>query len=248
MAEHFKILWRRGRRLQVLPELNQYPATPPAFYTGYYPAATPVESNRVAFTVRLQTTPEPNVYPPTPVPVEYTAVFTPEFTPTGNRTNRAHQTVEQAVYPVTPVITAGGYPAWSAETANTTAHVVRLQVLPEHNVYPATPVVDPTGYFPGSALTTANRIRRKVRHLTAPGLNAYPAPVPVPEQPVTAYMTAPVVAVRQQRRHIQTLELDEFLPSFINRAIYFETSIAPRVLLSTDVAPRIELQTAVRPR
>ena len=92
---HFERTNNNTNRKLLTSELNTYPSTPVAYYTGYYPGSALAISQKYSFKRKLQTL-ELNEYPV----ISVLPVFVTPLKTTRNRTNRRLQTLpELSVYP-----------------------------------------------------------------------------------------------------------------------------------------------------
>ena len=168
-----QVRWRRQRRSLLLKALDNYPATPAGYYTGYYPGSKAVESFRTEFNRKHQNLPELNSYPSAVADVVVTAWDT-HFEKT-RRTRYKLQKTELNSYPETPAgYYTGHYPGSKAVEILSSSFDVELQQLPELNQYPSAPVSTP-GEYPAHVLLKANKTKFARKRQVLPELNSYPA-------------------------------------------------------------------------
>lgn len=226
-----QIYWRRPRRAQRLPELDNYPETPQAYYEGEFPGSKRVETLRSEFKVRHQSLPEHNVYPLThyyPASNLETAnkisfrtklQSLPELNIYPETTQHPAYVLQKANYTKFKVkhLTAietldqpknfGEYPGSGLAESFRVEFKTKLQQLPELNVYTATPIAYYEGEYPGSALATSFRMSFKVKLQTLPELNFYPL-VGVVEV-ITAWETH-FEKTKQTKFRLQNVELNTY--------------------------------------
>ncbi len=145
---------RFDRNLQRLPQLDEFPETPPGFFAGQWPASDLLRSNAITFDRSLQDLPNPHVYPRTPVP--FTA-YTPVLKSILSKFERELQKLPQLdEFPPTPAgFFDGFYPGSARVEAFTWTFERKVQTL-ELNEYPQTPVAA-DDYPALTPVITANR-------------------------------------------------------------------------------------------
>ena len=198
---HFQVVWRRGRKLQASPELDQYPTTPAGYYTGYYPASGAVDANRIEFNQGLQSLPELDVYPSSVVPGQpVTAWQNPASFRVGLR--RRLQANELNEYPATPVgYYTGHFPGSARVAAIRSEFRQSRQRLPELNSFPATPVAVVLSAWAVHFERTRNATRR--RRLSF-NLDVYPA---TPAGYYSGYYPGSGLARANRNEYVQRLQL-----------------------------------------
>lgn len=155
-----QIHWRRPRRAQRLPELNNYPETPQAYYEGEFPGSKIVETLRTNFNVKLQKLPEHNVYP-------LTHYYPASNLETSNKVSfktKLQRLPQLDLHPET-----NQHSAYVLQEANRVEfkvnHLTALEAFDAPKNF---------GEYPGSALATSFRANFKVKRQTLSELNIYP--------------------------------------------------------------------------
>jgi hypothetical protein len=125
------------RALQTV-ELNEFPATPAAYYSGYYPGSGPVTANFKQSNYNRIDLPELNSYPATPALVPYSSIVKSGFN-FNSGLSRKRLGVELNEFPATPAgYYSGYYPGSKLAEGFRTKFDRKLQTV-ELNEYPAPP-------------------------------------------------------------------------------------------------------------
>ena len=172
-ADHFEPTKdTTNTKLQEVQELNQYTATPAAYYEGHYPGSKLAEGQKQGSKVKRQELPELNSYPATPQTAPITATDT-HFEKTRNLTNRVRQDVELDQYTQTdPDYYEGYYPGTKVAEILRNRFKRKLQTA-ELNEYPQSAVT-----LPAVVIPRAKKLRKTRYTLRSPEQLSVFAPPP----------------------------------------------------------------------
>lgn len=240
-----QIIWKRKRQALRPPKHHSYPATPAAYYNGYYPGPGEVKARYTAHYVRRQKLPQLDIYLSASPAVPAITAWLTHFKRTRNQTHRKTIGVALDEYPVTPAgYYSGYYPGSAAVSGNRIKYKTQLQGVQKLNNYPATPQGYYEGYYPGSSLVGSFRTTYR-RSNQVVELNQYPATPAVSEQPLTAFQWPPIHLRHEHRKGLQLPVLNVYTatpPAYYDG--YYPGSAA---VYSFKTGYRVKFQTEIYP-
>ena len=187
-----------NRRLITDLEIDNYPATPAGYYSGYFPGSKISKSNRTVYKRRLQSVLELNTYPATPAPGQPITGWITHFEQTSNKTNRRLLGVELNQYPVTPIAPVADYYAGAQLiTAYRISFKQDIQRVAELNTRPlaASPAT-----LPAFELWPTYKHKSSYKLLEVLEINEYPeTPPEIPAERVGSMLAAKHVRKAMRR-------------------------------------------------
>jgi len=204
--DQLEIRWRRPRRAQLVPELNQYPESPEVNpYPGWVSHFEPTKNgtNR-----KLRKSLELNEHPETPAGY-YSGYYPGSELAKGIRASfriNRQDIPELNTYPATPE--AAILPSFETHFEATRNRTNRRLKRLELNTYPETPAGYYSGYYPGSKRAEGFKTSFRINLQNIPQLDRYPQTVAIADIPSWETHFEPVK--NNTNRRLKGVELNTY--------------------------------------